>query len=463
MSDSERNVSIPPQAANGRIPSVIVACSGAFVAALSTSLVAVAAPTIGREFGVSQGDVGWVLSAYLLTISATLAGAGRLADARGRRRVYTTGLILFGAASFACAAAPSLLLLVAARTLQGLGAAALMATGPAIVTRAFPARLRARGLGIQLAATYAGLTLGPTLGGFLTTTFSWHAVFALVGLAAMLGLALAVTLLPPDADEGIARPPLDAGGALLFGLGLAALLVGLRRGAGSTGSAAALGAILAASAAFALFVRHESRHPAPVLPLALLRAPAFVLGLTGALCLYVVAFVLAWLLPFELQHARGLDARHAGTLMTAQPAVMAIVAPVSGILADRFGPRLPSVAGMVAIATGLFLVRGAAESTSASDVPIVLALAVVGLGAGLFVAPNNALIMTAAPRDRQATAAAMAATARNVGMAIGVALAALLNEAIGFARALVVASAIAVVGAVVSLVRPAQASSGPAA
>lgn len=141
--------------------------------------------------------------------------------------------------------------------------------------------------------------------------------------------------------------------------------------------------------------------------------------------------------------------------MSAQPAMMAVVAPMSGWISDRFGPRLPSVAGMLAMAAGLGLV---AREASSSDARLVLALAVVGVGAGLFVAPNNAVIMTAAPRERQGTAAAMAATARNVGMTGGVALAIALRDSTGFAGALAIAAGIALAGALLGAVRPVAAS-----
>ena len=147
-------------------------------------------------------------------------------------------------------------------------------------------------------------------------------------------------------------------------------------------------------------------------------------------------------------------ASHAGALMTAQPAMMALVAPVSGWLADRFGPRLPSVGGMLLIAGGLALVGRVAGS----DLGLVTSLAIVGVGAGLYVAPNNAAIMGAAPRDRQGTAAGMAATARTVGMAGGVALAVVLHDAMSFEAALGVAAAIALMGALLGAVRPVSAS-----
>lgn len=438
---------------------VMVACTGAFVTALSATLVSVAAPSIARDLHARQADVGWVLSAYLLAISALLAGVGRLADVLGRRRVYLTGIVVLGVASVACGVAPTLPLLVAARVVQGLGATALMATGPAIITRAFPAKQRARGLGLQLAATYVGLTLGPTIGGVLTSAFGWHAVFLAVAAAAVAGTVVAAALLERDETTSQATPDktsqrrsLDVVGSALFAVGLLALLGALR---GGGGAAAISGLLVVSAAAFVMFVRHEARHPAPVLPLTLLRTPSFAFGVLGTMLLYVVIFVLSWLLPFHLQHARGMDPRHAGALMSAQPATMAVVAPASGWIADRFGPRLPSVAGMLGIAAGMWLV---AREASASDSRLVVALAVVGAGAGLFVAPNNAVIMSAAPRDRQGTAAAMAATARNVGMTCGVALAVALYDTMGFAGSLGLAAGVALVGAVLGAVRPVGAS-----
>ncbi|MBS2012365.1 MAG: MFS transporter [Deltaproteobacteria bacterium] len=420
-----------------------VACAGAFVTALSTSLVAVAAPTMARELHVSQADVGWVLSAYLLVISGLLAGAGRLADVVGRRRVYLTGFTIFAVGSFACGVAPTLPLLVGARVVQGLGSAAVMATAPAIITRSFPARLRARGLGLALAATYSGLTFGPTLGGILTKAVGWHAVFYVVGFGALVVIVIAWVLLPADEESGTSAG-MDVLGTALFAIALGALLVALRRGP------FALPLLGVSALAAILFVRHGARHPAPVLPLGLLKTPAFGLGVVNAMLLYVVAFVLSWLLPFHLQHARGIDPRHAGLLMTAQPATMALTAPLSGVIADRFGARAPAVAGMLAIAAGMILVGRAADG---SDASIVTALVVVGLGAGLFVAPNNATIMAAAPRERQGTAAAMAATARNVGMTTGVALAVFLSELTTFGRSLAVAGAIALAGAALAAVK----------
>jgi EmrB/QacA subfamily drug resistance transporter len=430
-----------------------IASAGAFVSALSTSLVAVSVPVMARDLHVTPGDVSWVLSSYLLTVSCLLALAGKAADVLGRKRVYLAGFVVFVVGSCACAVAPTLLLLVAARVLQGVGSSMLMAVGPAIVTRAAPPERRARALGLQLAATYLGLTLGPSMGGYLAAQIGWHAPFVVIAAAGALAGALATRFLPADGAAGAATlASLDIGGAALFAIGLASLLVGLRRtqeAGWSSPSVIAL-VVVALIALFSL-VKYEARQAAPVLPLALFRTTAFTLGVVGAVILYNVSFMLAYLLPFQLQHAAGLGPASAGRFMTAQPATMAVIAPLSGILADRLGPRLPSATGMLAIAAGLV---GLALCDGRPGSMLVLSLAFVGAGAGLYVAPNSALIMGAAPKERQGVAAAMAATARNLGMTMGIAVAASLLFAIGFRGGVLVAASLAVVGAILAAVRP---------
>jgi MFS family permease len=449
-----------------------IASAGAFVAALSTSLVAISVPVIARDLGVTPGDVSWMLSAYLLTVSCLLALAGKAADVLGRKRVYLTGFLFFVAGSAMCASAPTLRALIGARVVQGTGAAMVMAVGPAIITGAVSPERRARGLGIQLAATYVGLTLGPSLGGFLTAQIGWHGVFVVIAGAGAMGGALAVALLPPDSADHGCRPErekrvrertqegetpgiasLDLGGAALFAASLAALLLALKRtqeDGWASSPVLALGAF--SIVAFAIFRRHEMLHATPLLPLSLFGKRAFTLGIGGAVLLYNVTFMLSYLLPFQLQYGAGLGPARAGVFMTAQPAMMALVAPISGVLADRWGPRLPSAAGMLAIAGGL---AGLASTGAVPGTPLVLSLALVGAGAGLYVAPNSALIMGAAPRERQGTAGAMAATARNLGMTFGIAIATSLQHALGFRGCVRVAAALAALGALLAALRPA--------
>ena len=434
-----------------------VACAGAFVAALSTSLVAVSAPVIARDLGVSASDVSWVLTAYLLAVSCLLALAGKATDLFGQKRVLLVGFGCFVAGSAICASAGALQALIGGRVLQGVGSAMLMAVGPALVTRSVEPSRRARALGVQLAATYIGLTLGPGAGGLLSARIGWHAVFVVIASAGAAAGLVALVLLPRDKPrkEDVGLSSLDLGGAVLLGVGLAALLVAVKR-VQDSGFQTSLALAGFGLATLGVFVRHEAvRRSSPLLALALFRKPAFALGILGATMLYTVTFMLAWLLPFYLQRTAGLGALDAGAFMTAQPAAMAVVAPISGSIADRWGPRIPSVAGMLAIAAGLV---GVSRVALHHDARLVAALGLVGVGAGLFVAPNSALIMGAAPRERQGMAAAMAATARTVGMTAGIALAASLERGFGFGATLLVAAGLAVVGAVLGVVRPSSTS-----
>ena len=428
---------------------LVVASAGAFVATLSTSMVAVTMPVIARDLAVSQSSVSWILSAHLLAASVLLALAGRTADVFGTKRIYLTGFVFFVAGAAMCAAAVELPALVGARVLQGAGGAMMMAVGPSIVTRALPPARRGFGLGIHLAGTYVGLTIGPSLGGAIASAVSWNAVFLVVAAVGAGAGAIALLLLEPGAtdDAPLTRPALralDLPGAFLFAIVLGALVNGERLAATSAPRSATAAVAGVGLVALLGLVRHEKTCESPLLPLSLLRARPVAFGIAGATLLYTTTFTLSFLLPFHLQGELGLSPRSAGILMTAQPATMAIVAPLSGRIADRWSPRIPKVCGMVAVAVGLVLLSTPSTARPAS---LVTALSVVGLGAGLFVAPNSAGIMGAAPRERQSTAGAMAATARSVGMTLGIALGAALHQATGFARGVAIAAGLAALGA----------------
>jgi len=424
-----------------------VACGGAFVAAISTSVVGVSIPVIAKSFEATTSQASWVLSGYLLAASIFLAFAGRAADLLGRKRIYLTGFLVFVSASLMCAAAANIKMLVGARIFQGAGAACLMAVGPAIVTRSVPAEQRARGLGIQIGVTYVGLTIGPSVGGLIAGALGWNAIFIVTAIVAGAGGLAALIVLDPDEarDEKHTISSFDVSGAgfLAFALGT---LIASMRGADAERPFALLAALFGMSVvSFYVFWRHEAAHPNPLLPPSLMKTRPFALGIVGGVILYTITFILSFLLPFHLQQVFEYTPRQAGIIMTAQPATMAVVAPLAGIFADRFGPRVPATLGMLALGGGLLLVSSAPAS--------MISLAVVGFGAGLYTTPNNAMIMGAAPKDRQATAGAFAATARNVGMTFGVALAAVLDRSFGFATSLRIAAGLAAVGAVLALFR----------
>lgn len=446
-----------------------VVAVGTFMSSLGSSLVNVAVPTIRRELGADMGEASWILAAYTLSVSALLLPMGRLGDLWGKRRVYVAGFLVFGLGSAACALAPALGWLIAARALQGAGAAMLMSTGPALTTAAFPPAQRGRALGLQATATYLGLTLGPSLGGYIAAGLGWHALFFVHLPIALAGALLARALLHPGQHGERASFP--AASALLFGLSLTLLLVALTRaerwGPASPEFFVATASGLGLGAAF---FTAERRSATPLVPRGLLREPALLFGLAAAFLHYFATFALAFLLPFYLQGPRGLDAAHAGLLMTMQPAVMALVTAASGWLSDKVGTRGPAVIGMSLLGLGIAAIASLdATSTRAA---LLAALAVTGLGSGLFTSPNNSGVMGLAPRGQQGMVGGLLAEARNLGMLCGVSAAALAFALLGggrpesaeasaffpaFRGTLAIAVGLAGLGAVVSFARPRRA------
>jgi EmrB/QacA subfamily drug resistance transporter len=450
-----------------------VVAVGTFMASLGASVVNVAVPMIRRHFGADMGTASWVLAAYSLTISALLLPAGRVGDLFGKRRVYVAGFAVLGAGGALCALAPSLGALIAARAFQGAGAAMLMATGPALVTAAFPPAQRGRALGLSATATYLGLMLGPSIGGALSHRSGWQLTFWVNVPIAFAGVPLAQRLLHPQRHG--APPPFPWTSALLLGPALTAVLVAVTRGHRWGWSSPAVVGLLAGGAVlFAGFVSAEGRSSAPLVSAALLRQPAMAGGIAAAFLQYGAAYMMAFLLPFYLQGPLEMTAEEAGKTMTVQPAMMAVTTAASGWLSDRVGTRAPAVAGMLALAAGLARVALLGPAPGHAD--LLAALALAGLGSGLFTSPNNSSIMGSAPKERQGTAAGLLAEARNVGMLAGIAAAGAAFAALGggrpgeappgaflaaFRGTLLVAAALAALGAVVSAARPARIAGQP--
>jgi len=439
--------------------------SGSFMSALDASVVNTILPLLNQAFG-NVATVEWVVTIYLLVVSGLLLGFGRLGDIRGHKLTYLSGYAVFVAASALCGLAPRVEVLIVARAVQALGAAMLFANSPAILTGSFPASERGRALGLQGTMTYLGLTAGPSLGGWLATVFGWRAVFFINVPVGLVALLIGWRSIPYDTPSG-RRERFDLLGAFIFLLGLSGLLLALNQGyAWGWRSPLTLGLLAAATLLLAVFLLVEWRVPSPMLDLSLFRRRAFSAATASAVLNYVCAYCMLFLLPFALIQGRGLNPSQAGLVLTAQPLVMAIAAPLSGTLSDRVGTRLPGTLGMLVLSAGLFLVSRLGPSAPLSSV--ALGLAVVGLGSGLFTSPNNSALMGAAPRHRQGIAGGVLALARNVGMALGVGLAGavfttVLAQASGapspatifsaVSLGLLVASGLAMLGALTSAVR----------
>lgn len=390
---------------------------GTFMSALDGSVVNTILPVLERAFPGGVAGVEWVVTIYLLVVSGLLLGFGRLGDLIGYRPAYLTGFAVFVAGSAACGAASGLGWLVACRALQAVGAAMLFANGPALLTTSFPGSQRGRALGLQATMTYLGLTAGPSLGGWLAESLGWRSVFYINVPIGAIGLALGLWAIPRTCPAKH-RVAFDWWGAGAFLVGLTALLLALDQGHAwgwTSWPIVASGAI--ALAALAGFFVLERRGPAPMVDLSLFRSRVFVSAVLSALLNYIAVYGILFLLPFYLMQGRGLSPAEAGLVLTAQPIVMAVVAPISGAASDRIGTRWPAIVGMAVMAVGLSLLSRVGVSTPMAEV--ALGLAVVGLGTGVFISPNNSALMGSAPREAQGVAGGILATARNVGMVLG--------------------------------------------
>ncbi len=394
---------------------------GTFMSALDGSIVGVALPVMRHEMNASVASIQWVVTIYLLVVSGTLLGFGRLGDMIGHKWTYVWGFVVFVAGSALCGLAPGETSLVIFRAVQAIGAAMLFANSLAILTANYPPERRGRVLGMQAMMTYLGLTVGPPLGGWLAGAYGWRAIFFINVPIGILGVAMAMRAIPHDGGE-LRLGHFDWAGAAVFFGGLTALVVALNRGeALGWGSPAVLGLLVVALAAGSFFVVLERRSERPMLDLALFRDMTFSASTIGAVLNYVTVYTVVFLMPFYLQQGLGLTPARTGLLLAVQSIVMAVVAPIAGRLSDRTGTRAPAVGGMIVLAGGL-LGLGLLGARG-SELGVAIALAAVGLGTGTFISPNSSAIMGAAPRNRLGIASGVLAEARNVGMVLGVALA----------------------------------------
>ena len=449
---------------------------GSFMSALDGSVVNTILPIVSRDFRAGVATIEWVVTVYLLVVSGLLLSFGRLGDMRGHKPVYVSGFVLFVAGSALSGLASGAAMLIVSRGLQAVGGAMLLANAPAILTGAFPAAQRGRALGMQATMTYLGLTAGPSLGGWLATRLSWRAVFYINVPVCLLAIALSLAFVPRDAPLEHAKH-FDLAGALTFIVGLVSLLLALNQGESWGWLSAPTLLLLALSvAALVAFVYLERRNSDPMLDLSLFRTRLFSAATASAVLNYICLYSILFIMPFYLIQGHGLSPAQAGLLLTAQPLIMAIVAPISGTLSDRVGSRTPGTLGMLILAGGLLLLSRLGPASPLAY--IALGLAICGLGTGIFISPNSSALMGAAPRNRQGVASGIMATARSVGMVLGVGLAGAVfttvlarGQAAGLSTALfsaassayLVASGVALLAALTSFVRggPEQGKSRP--
>ena len=416
----------PPAQAIARLASyrwfvVGTVCIGSCMGQIDASMTQVLLPRLEVEFGARLSSVSWVAVAYLLAMASFMPIFGRLADMVGRKLLYTGGFLLFILGSGLCGFAPNLPTLILFRVLQAIGAALITSNSIAIIVMATGSKERGRGLGLQSAAQAIGLGAGPALGGLILDTLGWHSAFSVNVPIGLMGAILGWFILPqtkalPDTGR------FDWRGAILIAPALTAFVAVLNQGHtwGPT-SPLLIGCLLLGIVCVTLFVRAERRAASPLLDLKLLAKGAFLLGNAANFLSYAALFGVFFLIPFALVRVYQDSALVAGLRLSILPVMLGLLAPVGGALYDRFGARAPTSFGMLVCIAGLGLLYVFLDGSAGSLPVVTLALAVIGIGQGLFISPNSSAVMATAPPEESGQAGSVLNVMRFLGISAGIA------------------------------------------
>lgn len=421
MSEASRDIDASRKHGGGCTPAprwgLASLCLTILLPALGTSIANVGLPTLTETFSATLQEVQWVVLAYLLAITTLIVGIGRLGDLAGRRRLLLAGILLFTLASLLCGLAPTLWALVAARVLQGLGAAAMMALAMASVGSTVPKERTGSAIGLLGTMSAIGTALGPSLGGLLIAAGGWRTIF-LVGVPlGILAFVLAARHLPADVPghDGT-RPGFDLAGTLWLALALAAYALAMTAGRESSGVPNIALAGVAALGAWA-FVRVERRAESPLIQLAIFRNPSLSASLIMSALVSTVMMATLVVGPFYLSRALGLDAAAVGLVVSVGPLVAALTAAPAGRLVDRLGTPRTAVAGLVGIGGGAVLLGLGTESFG---IPGYLApIIVITTSYALFQTANNTGVMNGASGSQRGVVAGMLNLSRNLGLITG--------------------------------------------
>jgi EmrB/QacA subfamily drug resistance transporter len=436
---------------------------GSGIAALDATVVGIALPAIARNFHASVSSTQWVVDGYTLPLAGLLLLGGALGDAFGRRKIFVIGTIWFAIASLACGLAPSVGFLIAARAVQGAGAALLVPGSLAIIQASFAQEDRARAIGAWSGLGGVATAIGPFLGGWLISAVSWRLVFFINLPAAVAVVAISVRHVPESRVPG-PRQPLDVAGATTISLALAGITYGLIAASdGNWTSPTVLGTLLPGLALLVGFCVIESRSPHAMLPMSIFRSRQFSGANAVTFVVYGALGGALFLIPVVLQEVCGYSALEAGVALLPITVIMLALSARSAALSARIGPRLQMTTGPLVIAVGLVLltrVHGSGDYLT----QVLPAILVFGFGLAINVAPLTATALSAAPAEHSGIASAVnndvARAASLIAVAILPPLAGITGDiyqhpaalTTGFHKAVVISAVVAALGGVLAAV-----------
>jgi EmrB/QacA subfamily drug resistance transporter len=391
---------------------------GVYMSTLDASIVNISLPTIIQSLNTHLTAVAWVVMGYLIVITGCLLLMGRLSDLFGQRRIYLLGFLTFTVGSALCGFSPTIYFLIGSRMLQGLGASALMANGPAIMTTAFPERERGKALGITGSVVSAGFLTGPILGGFLVEHFGWRSVFFINLPIGAIGIYLSSKVLERIEPKG--KAGVDFLGALLLFFFLTSLILFLNRmGRGSTSLLWVW--LLLSLLCFSLFIVVEHRSRSPLVDLNFFKRRLFISSLGASFFSFWMNAAHAFVIPFFLQNILEFSPSKVGMLIFPVALTVMVMAPLGGRFSDRVGVRIPATVGL--IVTSLIVFSFTFLKLDVNNLDILWRQIVLGIGISLFNPANNSAIIGSLPRERVGLASSFLALSRNLGMVIGIAFA----------------------------------------
>jgi MFS family permease len=397
---------------------LLVAAFAAFLAPFLSSAVNLALPSIGKDLNANAINLGWVVSSYILSTAIFLLPFGRLSDIIGRRKIFTLGILLFTISTFLIVFSQSITSFLILRVFQGISSAMIFGTSMAIITSVFPVGERGRALGINITATYLGLSSGPIIGGLLTQYLGWRSIFAFLVPFGIISLYLIIKKMKEEWAESKGET-FDWRGSLIYGLSLWGFIYGFSKLPAFNGWIFLISGLLL----MILFYYIEKAAVHPVFKFNLiLKNRVFAFSGLAALINYSATSAIGFFMSLYLQYLKGLDARSAGLIMVSQPIAMALLSPLAGKLSDTRNPGVIASIGMGIIAIALTLLCFISQTTSM--VTIVSLLTIIGIGFGLFSSPNSNAIMSSVEKRYLGVASGVVGTMRMVGqmMSMGIAM-----------------------------------------
>lgn len=407
-----------PEATVSRKAVLLVSTFAAFLTPFLGSAVNLALPSIGKDLHASAISLGWVISSFILSSAIFLLPFGRLADIIGRLKVFSTGISLFTFSTFLILFSHSVTSLIVLRIFQGISSAMIFGTSLAIITSLYQPGERGKALGINITATYLGLSCGPVIGGMLTQYFGWRSIFAFLVPFGIISLILINRKIKTEWSESTGEK-FDWRGSVIYGISLSSFMFGFSRLPSLPGWILIIFGILM-SFVF-LFIEKKVSHPVFDINL-FLRNRVFAFSGLAALINYSATSATGFFISLYLQYLKGLDAQTAGLIMISQPVSMMLLSPIAGRLSDKRNPGVIASIGMGLTASGLVLLCFINGTTPTYLIVILLAL--MGVGFGLFSSPNSNAIMSSVEKRHLGVASGVVGTMRMVGqmMSMGIAM-----------------------------------------